>query len=304
VRSELQTASDGLGARGADLAEMARELADAGAQLASRTAERSAADTELEALRSELAAREAQLSGAAAELDARRAELAGATAEIDALRHELDAVQGELQITRVAAEDVRAEREQARLRATQLLGEAERARAAAEAIRAEFAFDIAPPIVPAAAQPFARRMPYATSTPFAGPAAVPAQPAAPGGGDEPTPELPPCEAGIAAALIGLDGRFQRLDDAFSSLLGCREDELRGARWPSIIDRDNHKAHQEIARALRAGEIESADVETIYMHAGGLLVPVEGTVTLRRDAAGEPTHFLFRADVRRTSGASR
>jgi PAS domain S-box-containing protein len=147
-------------------------------------------------------------------------------------------------------------------------------------------------------------MPYATPTPFATAAPLAAQPAVPAGADEPTPELPPCEAGLAAALIGLDGRFQRLDDAFSSLLGCREDELRAARWPSIIDRDNLKAHQEIARALRAGEIESAEIETIYMHAGGLLVPVEGTITVRRDAGGEPTHFLFRADVRRTSGASR
>ena len=54
----------------------------------------------------------------------------------------------------------------------------------------------------------------------------------------------------------------------------------------------------------AGEIQSADVETIYMHAGGLLVPVEGSVTMLRDEAGRPTHYVFRADVRRTSGATR
>ena len=41
-----------------------------------------------------------------------------------------------------------------------------------------------------------------------------------------------------------------------------------------------------------------------MHAGGLLVPIEGTVSMLRDGAGQPTHFLFRADVRRTSGARR
>ena len=41
-----------------------------------------------------------------------------------------------------------------------------------------------------------------------------------------------------------------------------------------------------------------------MHAGGLLVPVEGTVTMRRDETGRATHYLFRADVRRTSGAAR
>ena len=121
--------------------------------------------------------------------------------------------------------------------------------------------------------------------------------------DGPLPDLPPSEPGVGIALIGLDGRFKRLDEAFSSLLGAREDELRAARWPSIIDRDNLEPHAEIARALAAGEIQSADIETIYMHSGGLLVPVEGTVTMHRDATGRPTHYLFRADVRRTSGAT-
>lgn len=57
-----------------------------------------------------------------------------------------------------------------------------------------------------------------------------------------------------------------------------------------------------AAALRAGEIASAGIETVYMHKRGLLVPVDGTVSMVRDAAGQATHFLLRADVRRTSGA--
>ncbi len=40
-----------------------------------------------------------------------------------------------------------------------------------------------------------------------------------------------------------------------------------------------------------------------MHSGGLLVPVEGTVTMHQDEHGRATHYLFRADVRRTSGAT-
>ena len=114
--------------------------------------------------------------------------------------------------------------------------------------------------------------------------------------------MPAVGPGEAAALIALDGSFRRLDEAFCSLLGCREEDLRAARWPSIIDRENLKAHGEIARALEAGEIQSADVETVYMHAQGLLVPIEGTVSMHRaQPGGPPTHFLFRADVSRTAG---
>ena len=243
-----------------------------------------------------------ELTSARGDNEARRAELTTAHGEIDALRDELTALQDELDATRASAEDVRAEREQARQRASQLLTQAENARAAVEAIRAEFAFeDISTP--PAAATPGADP-PSAPRTPWAAPVQPPPAAATPQPSDpaDHVPELPPCEPGVGAALIGLDGRFKRLDDAFSTLLGCREDELRGARWPSIIDRENREAHQEIARALVAGEIQSADIETIYMHAGGLLVPVEGSVTVRRDEHGRPTHYVLRADVRRTSDA--
>jgi hypothetical protein len=53
--------------------------------------------------------------------------------------------------------------------------------------------------------------------------------------------------------------------------------------------------------LRAGEIESADIETIYMHAQGLLVPIEGKVSMFGNDAGQATHFLFLADVSKTAG---
>lgn len=115
------------------------------------------------------------------------------------------------------------------------------------------------------------------------------------------PDPPRCAAGQAAALIGLDGTFKRLDSEFCRLLGCSEAELSSARWPSVIDRENLAAHEEVARALRTGELDSADVETVYMHAQGLLVPIEGRVSMLRDAAGSPSYYLFLADVSRTAG---
>ncbi len=239
----------------------------------------------------------AQLEGAQSALEAMRAELEGARAELAAGAAELERTRAELDATLVAAEDVRAEREQARLRAQQLMDEAEQARAAAEAIRAEFAFD---PIEERRPQEPGR--PPAHRTPWSVPAPTAATPTA---AAEAKPDLPAVGPGEAAALIAFDGSFKRLDEAFCSLLGCREEDLRAARWPSIIDRENHKAHGEIARALKAGELQSAEVETVYMHAQGLLVPIAGTVSVHRPpAGGPPTHFLFRADVSRTAGARR
>ena len=237
-----------------------------------------------------------QLADLYDELASARAEMDDTRVELETVRAELDRTRGELETSLAAADEVRAEREQAKIRARELLREAERARAAAEAIRAEFAFDADPDdaaSAPNGTPPRVLRLPWSVPAPDL------AEPAAP---TEPRPELPSAEPGEAAALIALDGRFKRLDDAFCSLLGCREEDLRAARWPSIIDRDNLEAHQEVARALQAGEIDSADIETVYMHARGLLVPIAGTISLHRaDPGGEPTHFLFRADVSRTAG---
>ncbi len=246
------------------------------AALAAAAAELAGAQGEIALLRGQLTALQGELDGARRELEvARGEELAGAVSERDGLRADLESLRAELEATVVVADGARAEREQAQVRASLLLSEAEAARAAAEAIRAEFAFDAPAPAAPATH----------------GPAADPAL------------ALPPSAPGEALALVGLDGSFKRLDDAFCSLLGYREEDLRAARWPSVIDRENYATHQEIARALRAGEIQSAPVETVYMHAQGLLVPIAGTVTMHRAAGpGPATHYLFRADVRRTSGA--
>ena len=257
-----------------------------------RTAHSESADTELAALRAENEAAHTDADALRAELGSARAELGAKAAELGDANAQLARTQAELETAIAAAEDIRAEREQARLRAEQLTMQAEQARAAAEAIRAELDFE-APENGAAPESPAARK-----------PWSVPTAPAAAENGsqsDPAKPELPVVGAGEAAALIALDGSFKRLDESFCSLLGCREEDLRAARWPSIIDRENLKAHQEIARALKAGELQSAEVETVYMHAQGLLVPIAGTISMHHAQPGGEPHFLFRADVSRTAG---
>ena len=266
-------------------AELERRQADDG-RAGELAAERDEARARAEAADSESAHLRAALEAARADAAGLRDELAAARAELAGVQEELQSARAELETTLAAAQGARAEREQARVRAAELLSEAAAARAAAEAIRAAFAFE----------DPSAGERPQNHEAP-----GVPAAAVRPS--SQQRPQLPPVAPGEAVALIGLDGAFRRLDDAFCSLLGYREEQLRAARWPSVIDRENLAAHGEIARALRAGEIDSAPVETVYMHAQGLLVPVAGTVSLHRPAGDDgEAYLLFRADVGRTAGA--
>ncbi|MCW3017214.1 MAG: hypothetical protein JWO02_4306, partial [Solirubrobacterales bacterium] len=106
----------------------------------------------------------------------------------------------------------------------------------------------------------------------------------------------PSAPGHALAVVGPDGCFERLDDAFCELLGYREADLLKAGWPSIIDRDTAETHADLARRLRAGDLPMADVETIYMHACGLLVGVAARVTRSAIPGADTGHLLLDVEL--------
>jgi PAS domain S-box-containing protein len=93
------------------------------------------------------------------------------------------------------------------------------------------------------------------------------------------------------ATIEMDGRFRELNQAFSDLVGYSEEDFKSASWPPVMDRANLPKHREQMKRMISGEIESADVNTGYVHAQGLLVPVIGTISLVK-VEGEPDHFLL------------
>jgi hypothetical protein len=61
-----------------------------------------------------------------------------------------------------------------------------------------------------------------------------------------------------------------------------------------MDRDNLEKHREQMNQLLAGEIDSAEVNTSYVHAQGLLVPVVGTIRLVK-SGDEPDQKAYDGD---------
>lgn len=102
---------------------------------------------------------------------------------------------------------------------------------------------------------------------------------------------------VAVGEIGLDGRFLRVNPSFCTLLGYREDELLELRVRDVTHPDDRVQSVGIVdRALRRFE-ESQQVFKRYIHRDGRIVFALLQTTLKRDAEGEPTHFLsFVEDV--------
>ena len=150
----------------------------------------------------------------------------------------------------------------------------------------------------------ARRGQLRGERPRGGPAAV-AAPAAPAGADPHRPlfanrkdDTPKREdrpgfddVKTPMATIGVDGRFRELNQAFSDLVGYTEPEFQQAVWPPVMDRANLDKHRQQMKDLLEGRAESAEINTGYVHAQGLLVPIVGKLSLVREG-GEPDHFLL------------
>jgi PAS domain S-box-containing protein len=105
------------------------------------------------------------------------------------------------------------------------------------------------------------------------------------------------DAPAPMAVLTLDGKFRELNAAFSKLVGYQEHEFVKAVWPSVHDRAVYKQQTEELALLKTGEIESVKFQSSYMHSQGLMVPVDGELTLVRDEAGEPASILLTAAER-------
>ena len=116
------------------------------------------------------------------------------------------------------------------------------------------------------------------------------------------PEPRPEQAGFddqpqPMAVIDLEGRFRHLNPAFSKLVGYGEHEFSKATWPSVLDRKVYKEQMGEFERMVAGEQETAEVQSTYMHGQGLMVLLAGEARLVRDAEGKPDHVLIVADGR-------
>lgn len=118
----------------------------------------------------------------------------------------------------------------------------------------------------------------------------------------PSAPAPEGAEGQPQATIGLDGHFESINPAFGALVGYSQEDFRHARWPSLADRDRIGEHRALLTRLATGEIETARVETVYMHGQGLTVPVKGTLELVRSEDGSPRHLLLSVDHQVTNGA--
>jgi len=99
------------------------------------------------------------------------------------------------------------------------------------------------------------------------------------------------DAGIGMALVGLDGRWLRVNKAICAIVGYPAEELMQKTFQDITHPDDLNMDLAKVQELISGREQSYRMEKRYFHRDGGIVWIHLTASLLRDAAGAPLHFI-------------
>lgn len=96
---------------------------------------------------------------------------------------------------------------------------------------------------------------------------------------------------IGMALVGLDGRWLRVNPALVAMLGYEENEFFGLTFQTITHPDDLTADLALVQELLDGRRRSYQMEKRYFRKDGATVHAILAVSLVRDGQGNPLHFV-------------
>ncbi len=98
-------------------------------------------------------------------------------------------------------------------------------------------------------------------------------------------------AAVGIAHVGLSGTFIRVNNKFADVLGVSANRLIGKTFQEFTHPDDLDIDLGQMRDLLQGSQRSYQMEKRYFHCDGHVVWVRLTVSLLRDTAGAPVHYI-------------
>ena len=101
-------------------------------------------------------------------------------------------------------------------------------------------------------------------------------------------------ANIGMVIVGVDGRLLLVNEQFAAMLGHDKDELIGRHFNDITHPDDRDIGKDYVASTVTGQAASARYEKRYLRKDGAVVWARVSLSLVRDAAGKPLHFITHA----------
>lgn len=98
-------------------------------------------------------------------------------------------------------------------------------------------------------------------------------------------------APIGMAIVSLEGRFTKVNQALCNIVGYSNEELLATTFPEITHPDDLAADMEYVQQLLAGKINTYQMEKRYIHQDQTLVWVQMSVSIFRDEENMPQYFI-------------
>ncbi len=102
-------------------------------------------------------------------------------------------------------------------------------------------------------------------------------------------------AGSGMALVALNGAWLRVNRALCEVTGYSEAELQQKTFQELTHPDDLAKDLASVRELLTGQRRYYQLEKRYFHRDGHVVWIRLTVSLIRDAAGQPLHFVTQVE---------
>ncbi len=104
------------------------------------------------------------------------------------------------------------------------------------------------------------------------------------------------QAPVGIAHVGLDGHFLLFNQKFCDIVGCTREELATTSYYDILQQQNHSddtatSLQESIRPILQGTQAAYTEERAFTRKDGKGIWMNFTITLMRDASGQPLYFI-------------
>ena len=99
------------------------------------------------------------------------------------------------------------------------------------------------------------------------------------------------DASIGMALVGLDGRWLKVNKALCHSLGYTENEMALLDFQTITHPDDLEEDLEFLQKMLEGKIKTYQIEKRYFHKSGRIIWALLNVSMTHDSEGKPDYFI-------------
>ncbi len=99
------------------------------------------------------------------------------------------------------------------------------------------------------------------------------------------------QAAVGIAHVGTNGKWLRVNQKICDIVGYTREEMLKKTFQEITHPDDIEADLNYVRQMLAGEISTYSMEKRYIRKNGSIVWINLTVSLVKEASGEPKYFI-------------